>query len=149
MKKSATIWAVVIVVLILGVWYWHSTTQGPAMNQMTPQVATPDTTSTQPMPTTSTPVTTPVSATPATSTVSVSIQGFAFNPQTLTIKAGTKVTWTNNDTVSHTVTSDSGNLLNSPSIAPGQSFSFTFTDAGTVNYHCAIHPMMTGSIVVI
>jgi plastocyanin len=64
------------------------------------------------------------------------------------VKTGTTVTWMNNDTVAHTVTSDSGGLLNSPEIAPGQSFSFTFTYPVTVPYHCAIHTMMKGTIVV-
>lgn len=79
---------------------------------------------------------------------SISIKNFSFSPATLAIKTGTKVTWINDDTVSHTVTSDSGNLLNSGTLSPGQSFSFTFTDTGAVNYHCSIHPMMKGKIVV-
>lgn len=90
--------------------------------------------------------TVPTSSTPATSEVAVSIQNFSFNPSTLSVKTGTKVTWTNNDTVSHTITSDSGGLLNSSTLTPGQSFSFTFTDPGTVSYHCAIHPMMKGTV---
>ena len=72
----------------------------------------------------------------------------AFNPATLTVKAGTKVTWTNNDSVLHTVTSDSGGVLGSTNIPPGQSFSFTFTAPGTVSYHCAVHPSMKGSVTV-
>ncbi len=80
--------------------------------------------------------------------VTVDIKNFSFNPPTLTIKTGTKVTWVNNDSTSHTVTSDSGNLLNSSAISPGQSFSFTFTDPGTISYHCSIHTIMKGSIVV-
>lgn len=102
---------------------------------------------------------TPTTATPAAQTpsassstenteVSVSIKNFLFNPSTLSVKTGTKVTWTNNDAIAHTITSDSGSLLNSGAIAPGQSFSFTFTAPGSVSYHCAIHPMMKGSITV-
>ncbi len=94
----------------------------------------------------------PVSNTPtppvASDVTTISIKNFSFNPSTMTIKTGAKVTWINDDTVSHTVTSDSGNLLNSGTISPGQSFSFTFTSAGSINYHCNIHPMMKGSIVV-
>jgi hypothetical protein len=71
----------------------------------------------------------------------------SFVPQAATINPGTTVTWTNNDSVTHTVTSDSG-IFNSGSLAPGQSFSFTFPSAGTFTYHCTIHPYMTGSIVV-
>ncbi len=86
--------------------------------------------------------------TPATSETSVTIKNFSFSPATLTVKSGTKVTWTNNDTAPHTVTSDSGNQLNSSTLSPGQSFSYTFTDAGTIDYHCAIHPSMKGTVVV-
>jgi plastocyanin len=91
-------------------------------------------------------MTTQTSTAPAPATIS--INNFAFNPSTLIIKVGTRVTWTNNDNVSHTITSDSGNLLKSPTLTPGQSFSFTFTKAGSENYHCSIHPSMTGQIAV-
>ena len=80
--------------------------------------------------------------------VKVDISNFSFNPAVLTIKAGTKVTWVNNDSTSHTVTSDSGNLLNSPTLATGQSFSFVFPTTGTINYHCSIHPSMKGTVIV-
>lgn len=86
--------------------------------------------------------------TPIISNVNVNIKNFSFNPSSLKVKTGTKVTWTNNDGVSHTITSDSGTILNSKTISPGESFSFTFADAGSVNYHCNIHPMMKGVIVI-
>ncbi|KKR47073.1 MAG: Blue (Type 1) copper domain protein [Parcubacteria group bacterium GW2011_GWC1_40_13] len=94
---------------------------------------------------------TPASNTPSTlapESISVNIKNFSFNPSTLTIKTGAKVTWINNDTVSHTVTSDDGNLLDSRNLSPGQSFSFVFTNSGAVNYHCEIHPTMKGIVVV-
>lgn len=81
-------------------------------------------------------------------TVAVSISNFSFVPTVLTIKKGTKVTWTNNDSAPHTVTSDAGNLLHSQTLATGQSFSFIFTETGTVNYHCSVHPGMTGKVIV-
>ncbi len=81
--------------------------------------------------------------------IKINIKNFSFNPTTLKIGAGTKVTWTNNDSTSHTVTSDSGNLLQSPVLSPGQSFSFTFTKPGIINYHCNIHPMMKAKVTVI
>ena len=98
----------------------------------------------------STPTTTTASETASApaSAVAVSIQNFSFSPSTLTVKTGTTVTWTNNDSVAHTVTSDVAGPLNSPTIPPGQSFSYTFTAAGTVTYHCAPHPSMKGSIIV-
>lgn len=89
-----------------------------------------------------------VSATPTNKNITVEIKNFSYKPFLLNIKTGTKVTWVNNDSVSHTVTSDSGNLLNSPTISAGQSFSFTFTEPGSVNYHCAPHPMMKGGIII-
>lgn len=105
-----------------------------------------------PVPTaTVTPTPTPktsVSKTPTPTNVSVNIVNFAFSPSTLTIKKGTRVTWTNNDGVSHTVTSDTGSMLNSANLLPGQSFSFTFNSVGTTAYHCAIHPIMKGSVTV-
>lgn len=78
---------------------------------------------------------------------SVNIQGFAFSPGTLQIPAGTTVTWTNNDQVAHTVTADDGSF-DSGNIAPGGTYSMTFDTPGTISYHCAVHPNMTASIVV-
>ncbi len=89
-----------------------------------------------------------VSKTPTAASVTVEIKNFSFSPSTLNIKTGTKVTWINNDSVPHTVTSDAGNLLNSPTLSPGQSFGFTFTEHGSVNYHCGIHPTMKGGIII-
>lgn len=75
----------------------------------------------------------------------VSIEGFAFNPQSLTIKAGTTVTWTNNDAAGHDVKSD---LFASPKMAKGETFSFKYETAGTYEYICGIHPSMKGTIIV-
>jgi plastocyanin len=63
------------------------------------------------------------------------------------VKAGTKVTWTNKDSVTHTVTADKG-AFNSGPLSPGNNFSFTFTRAGTYSYHCSIHTSMMATIVV-
>ena len=89
-------------------------------------------------------------STPAVATSAVTIDDYAFGPQNITIKAGTKVTWTNKDSVAHTVTADtsSSNAPSSSEIAPGQSFSFTFLKAGTYGYHCTIHPSMQASVTV-
>ena len=77
---------------------------------------------------------------------------FAFSPATLTIKAGTAVTWKNTTAASHTVTSDDGKSFDSgtsnPITAQTGTFSFTFTTAGTFAYHCAIHPFMKATIIV-
>jgi plastocyanin len=78
----------------------------------------------------------------------VTISNFTFNPKTLTVAAGTTVTWTNNDSLTHTVTADDGSF-DSANLRPGQQFSYTFTTPGTYTYHCSIHPFMTASVVVL
>jgi len=80
-------------------------------------------------------------------TTSVTIESFLFNPASLTIKAGETVTWTNKDSVAHTITEDKG-IFDSGSVNSGATYSFTFKTAGTFTYHCAIHPSMTGKIIV-
>ena len=77
----------------------------------------------------------------------VSINNMAFSVATLTVSSGTTVTWTNNDGMTHTVTADDGSF-NSGNIAPGESFSHTFSGMGTYAYHCYIHSNMKASIVV-
>ena len=79
---------------------------------------------------------------------SVIMKGFAFNPAELTVKKGTTVTWTNQDSAPHTVTSDSGSELSSATLSNGQSYSHTFNEAGTFAYHCSVHPMMKAKVVV-
>jgi plastocyanin len=78
----------------------------------------------------------------------VTIENFAFSPASVTVSVGTTVTWTNKDSATHTVTSLQGNVLNSGNIATGGTFSFTFNQTGTFDYHCAIHPSMTGKVIV-
>jgi plastocyanin len=77
----------------------------------------------------------------------IAIKNFSFEPAGLEVKAGTAVTWTNQDSTDHTVTADD-NSFNSQAIAPGATFSFTFQKAGTYKYHCSIHPSMVGQVVV-
>lgn len=77
----------------------------------------------------------------------VTIQSNAFNPDSLTIKVGETVTWTNKDSYAHTVTSDNG-VFDSGNIASGATFSFTFNTEGTYSYHCTIHTSMTAKIIV-
>jgi amicyanin len=99
------------------------------------------------------PATTPAPAQPAPSGVTpaptgakVSITNFKFDPAMLTIKAGTTVVWTNNDIVAHTVTFT--DVANSPVLNRGDTFSRTFSAAGTYSYICSIHPFMHGTVVV-
>lgn len=79
---------------------------------------------------------------------SITIQNFAFSPQTLNVKAGDTVTWTNEDSVGHKIASDTGSELGSDTLQNGATYSHTFSAAGTYAYHCAIHPSMKGTIVV-
>lgn len=89
---------------------------------------------------------TPTSSAPAS--VIVNIKNFAFDPLTLKIRAGTKVTWVNHDTAPHSVVSDEDDTLNSSTLSSGQSFSVTFNSASNINYHCGIHPIMKGAVIV-
>ncbi|MCC6381451.1 MAG: cupredoxin domain-containing protein [Dehalococcoidia bacterium] len=79
----------------------------------------------------------------------VSVQGFAFNPASVTLNVGDSITWTNNDAVPHTATSDTAGVFDVSLPAGGGPGSFTFTTAGTFTYHCNIHPQMKGSVVVL
>lgn len=79
----------------------------------------------------------------------VDINNFDFAPMTLTITAGTQVTWTNHDDIPHTVVSgDSPPAFKSPALDTDDSFYFTFMKPGTYSYFCSVHPKMVGSIVV-
>ena len=71
----------------------------------------------------------------------------AFSPSTITVPINTTVTWTNNDDSPHTVTSALGSF-DSGSLGYGETFSFTFSAAGTYHYSCSIHSSMLGSVVV-
>jgi len=86
-------------------------------------------------------------ADPPANANAVAIQNFAFSPATTTVKAGTTVTWTNRDQDAHTVTASKG-PFRSKTLNPGDTFSFTFTTAGTFEYLCTIHPFMTATVVV-
>jgi plastocyanin len=77
----------------------------------------------------------------------VSIKDMAFSPSSLTVSAGTTVKFTNNDGVTHTVTSNTS-VFDSGSLSAGNTYSFTFSTAGTYPYYCKIHTSMTGTIVV-
>jgi plastocyanin len=79
--------------------------------------------------------------------VAVTIASFAFAPASKSISKGDTVTWTNNDSSPHTVTAADGSF-NSGNMAPGATFSHTFTSAGTFSYVCSYHSGMQGSIVV-
>src|SRR5215510_3122179 len=88
-----------------------------------------------------------VSATPVLAAdVAVKIGNFTFGPQELKVKAGTTVTWTNEDDIPHTVVSP--NNFRSKVLDTDATYAFTFTTPGTYKYFCSLHPHMTGTIVV-
>jgi len=77
----------------------------------------------------------------------VSLANIAISPTSVTIKVGDTVTWTNNDAFAHHLVGDNGEF-DSGNMDGGATFSFTFKTAGTIAYHCSIHPEMKGTIVV-
>ncbi len=88
------------------------------------------------------------SSTAPEATNSVEISNMAFGPASITVKKGATVTWTNKDSIAHTVTGDSQDGPASKSLANGDTYSFTFNSAGTFKYHCSIHSSMTGTVTV-
>lgn len=79
--------------------------------------------------------------------VTVKIGNFTFGPQEQHVKAGTRVTWINEDDIPHTVTSTTLAFKSKP-LDSDDKYAFTFTSPGTYAYFCSLHPHMTGSIVV-
>lgn len=103
----------------------------------------------------SAPASTPAPASTSTSTgsastgaVAVTMKNISFSPTTIHVRVGEKITWTNEDSVDHNVTSQSGEQIASQNFGQGGTFSFTPTRAGTIKYVCTIHPGMDGTIVV-
>lgn len=77
----------------------------------------------------------------------VAIDGFAFSPAILTVDKATEVTWTNKDSVSHSVVFGPASTK-SPTMSKGQTFSHRFDQAGTFAYVCGVHAYMKGQVVV-
>jgi plastocyanin len=75
------------------------------------------------------------------------VKDFMFTPMSLTVKAGSTVTWANMDDEPHTVVSSTG-LFRSAALDTNESFSFKFDKPGTYQFACSIHPRMVGTIVV-
>ncbi len=156
MNKTIVI-GLVLVVAVIGVLFYMMN-QGSPSYQAPTSTPTPVLTESPANLPTSSPTTTPTQSptaspqatkTPASvpATHAVMIQGFAFNQSSITIKKGDTVVWTNKDPVSHTVTGDGG--LASSNLSPNGTYSFKFNTAGTFNYHCSIHPSMTGTVTVV
>ena len=90
----------------------------------------------------------PVLAAISTKQNKIEIKDFAFNPQTLTVKSGEKITWVNRDEEPHTVVSVEKQFKKSTALDTDQEFTITAGAPGTYTYFCSVHPKMTGTIVV-
>ena len=90
-----------------------------------------------------------VKAAEAAETTQVVIDNFAFSPREITVAPGTRVTWVNHDDVPHTATSSAKpRAFDSKGLDTDATFSFVFKAPGTYDYFCAVHPHMTGKVVV-
>lgn len=93
-------------------------------------------------------------AQPQAETVEISVAQFQFQPGTIEVPVGTTVTWNNSDRILHTVTAGTPDnptpeIFDGLLDDAGSTFSFTFTEAGTFDYYCDIHPHMVGTITVV
>ena len=78
----------------------------------------------------------------------IKIINHAFGPSDIKVKQGQTVFWTNEDSVAHSIKSDSGTELSSSSMDKGFSYAHSFETKGTYNYHCEAHPEMKGRVIV-
>ena len=78
----------------------------------------------------------------------IEIKDFAFNPQTITVKSGEKITWINRDDEPHTIVSVEKQFKKSPALDTDQEFTVVAGSPGTYSYYCSVHPKMTGTIIV-
>jgi amicyanin len=89
----------------------------------------------------------PAAGSSAAGGAEVKIDNFTFTPETITVPAGTQVTWTNHDDIPHNIVSEDKSIK-SKVLDTDEKFSFTFTSPGTYSYFCSIHPKMKGKVVV-
>jgi plastocyanin len=86
---------------------------------------------------------------PAAAATQVVIDNFAFEPREITVAPGTRVTWVNHDDVPHTATSSvKPRTFDSGALDTDDTFSFVFKAPSTYEYFCAVHPHMTGKVIV-
>lgn len=81
------------------------------------------------------------------SSTQITIDNFVFTPQTITVPAGTTVTWTNKDDVPHTVV-ENNQKFKSRALDTDESFSYKFDQPGTYDYFCSVHPKMVAKVIV-
>jgi plastocyanin len=90
----------------------------------------------------------PTTEAAAMDTTTVKIDNFTFGPKVLTVKAGTAVTWINQDDIPHTIIEKNRKVFRSKVLDTDDKFTFTFNEPGTYDYFCGLHPHMTAQIVV-
>jgi len=154
MKKlsKSTIVGIVCIILIFIVFYFlmHSSktqTSISAINSSTGIVST-STNATTTQTATKVSTTKKVSSSKVLSGhVYISIINSVYTPKTITIKSGTTVTWTNKDSIVHTVTADNGGPT-SNELGKGESYSYKYNVKGIFGYHCSIHSTSTGTVIV-
>lgn len=147
MKKSGIITIVAIVIVVLGLGGWYFSSRHKTNNTYGSNTASSSNMGNMNMPNSSSSSSNQSQSAQATN--SVTIQNFAFSPPSITVKAGTTVTWTNKDSVAHTVTETDGQTGPSSSdVNPNGTYTFTFSKPGTYHYHCSIHPEMVGTVTV-
>ena len=113
-----------------------SSSSSSSSSSVAPTVATPTTTAA-----------TPAAAGVASGRVSVSISNYAFQPATITVALGSKVSFTNHDQTAHTATSIK-TAFDTGTVQPGASATVTLKKPGTYGYYCQFHAFMHGTIVV-
>jgi plastocyanin len=86
--------------------------------------------------------------TKAAGSAQVNMKNIQYVPAQISVKRGQKITWTNTDSVAHTVTAQKGATFDSGTLEVGSSFSFTPKKAGSIDYVCQIHPNQKGTITV-
>jgi plastocyanin len=134
MTKTLIITVGVVIVLVVGGFFLlnkNQSAQNSSMNMTPTQTQNSNQTETQ---------------SPA-GTNEVNIANFVYSPETITVKVGDKVTWTNKDSVGHSATADD-NSWDTGVFGQGESKSITFDKAGTYSYHCSVHSNMHGTVIV-
>lgn len=92
----------------------------------------------------------PLASPAAAATQQVMMQGYAYSPAALTVRAGDTVTWMQHDEAPHDVVTTSAPVaFRGPQLSPGQSWSYTFRQPGTYQYYCSVHPDMRASVTVL
>lgn len=142
MKKSVLFILILLAVVILGLFYYNYnyqlSNQNKYVNDINKEIKTDE--ANKPI--------NNINEVITNKNYEIQIKDFAFSTKELKIKKGDSVTWTNFDAVRHTVTSDSGDELNSKLLSTNENYQHTFNEAGIFNYHCVPHPYMKGTIIV-